>query len=92
VTVTALCPGPTATGFQARAELEDSKLISGRQLASSVDVAAWGYGVAKRGKPFAVHGARWQGVAFATRLIPRSVAARMALRAQARVDHPGSSR
>jgi len=88
VTVTALCPGPTATGFQARATMEDSKLVSGRALTSAADVASWGYDVAKRGRPFAVHGARWQGFAFATRLLPRSTAARMALRAQERVDHP----
>ena len=92
VTVTALCPGPTATGFQTRAEMEDSKLVSGRELASPAEVAAWGYEVAKRGKPFAVHGARWQGFAFATRLVPRSTAARMALRAQERVEHPRDRR
>ena len=32
VTVTALCPGPTETGFQARAEMADSQLIAGRTL------------------------------------------------------------
>ncbi|HUL85337.1 MAG TPA: SDR family oxidoreductase, partial [Actinomycetota bacterium] len=34
VTVTALCPGPVATGFQERASMEDSKLVAGRKLAS----------------------------------------------------------
>ena len=87
VTVTALCPGPTATGFQARAEMEDSKLVAGREIASAAEVAAWGYEVAKRGKPLAVHGARWQGFAFATRLLPRSTAAKLALRSQERVEH-----
>src|SRR3954469_20394085 len=29
VSVTALCPGPTATGFQQRAAMQDSKLFSG---------------------------------------------------------------
>ena len=28
VTVTALCPGPTATGFQARTKLEKSRLFN----------------------------------------------------------------
>jgi short-subunit dehydrogenase len=85
VRVTALCPGPTATGFQAAGGLEDSRLVSGRSLPSADDVAAWGYAAIKRGKPFAVHGARWQTVAFATRLVPRTTAARMARRAQERV-------
>ena len=31
VTVTALCPGPTATGFQERASMEDSKLVAGTE-------------------------------------------------------------
>ncbi len=32
VTVTALCPGPTASGFQAGAAMEDSRLVKGRKL------------------------------------------------------------
>src|SRR5437016_2780642 len=32
VTVTALCPGPTASGFQAGAAMEASKLVRGRKL------------------------------------------------------------
>ena len=35
VTVTALCPGPTASGFQAAANLEESKLFAGKTLPSS---------------------------------------------------------
>jgi short-subunit dehydrogenase len=85
VSVTALCPGPTATGFQARGRMQDSKLVAGRGLPSAHAVAAWGYGQAKRGRPFAVHGARWRTFAFGTRFIPRSAAARMAMRAQGRV-------
>jgi len=88
VTVTALCPGPTASGFQAAASMEDSKLLAGRRLASTAEVAAWGYAAVKRGKPFAVQGARWQTVAFATRFLPRATAARMAMRAQERVPPP----
>src|SRR5258708_20966701 len=30
VSVTALCPGPTASGFQKQAHMEDSKLFSGK--------------------------------------------------------------
>ena len=63
VTVTALCPGPTATGFQERASMEDSKLVAGRKLPSAAEVVAWGWAEAKRGRPMAVHsarGARWR--------------------------------
>ena len=84
VSVTALCPGPTATGFQARGGMDDSKLVAGRGLPSAHSVAAWGYAQAKRGRPFAVHGPRWRAFAFGTRFVPRSVAARMAMRSQER--------
>jgi short-subunit dehydrogenase len=84
VRVTALCPGPTATGFQARARMEDSKLVSGRHLPQAAEVAAWGYEAVKRGKPYAVQGARWRTVAFATRFLPRTTAARITMRAQER--------
>ena len=84
VTVTALCPGPTATGFQARAAMEDSKLVAGKKLPSAEEVVEWGWGVAKAGKPFAVHTARWKAFAFGSRLMPKSMAARLAMNAQAR--------
>jgi hypothetical protein len=86
VTVTALCPGPTRTRFQARASMEDSKLVHGRKLPSADDVVAWGWRQAKAGRPFAVHTTRWRWFAFGTRFIPRSAAARMAMRAQSKVD------
>jgi short-subunit dehydrogenase len=86
VSVTALCPGPTETGFQTRAGIHDSKLVQGRVLPNAGDVVEWGWAQAKAGKPFAVHGARWRAAAFGTRLLPRSTAGRLAMRAQRRVD------
>jgi short-subunit dehydrogenase len=84
VTVTALCPGPTATGFQARAAMEDSKLVAGKELPSADDVVEWGWELAKAGKPFAVHTTRWKAFALGTRLLPKTMAARMAMNAQER--------
>jgi short-subunit dehydrogenase len=86
VTVTALCPGPTATGFQERARMEDSRLVAGRTLPSADDVVAWGWAEAKRGRPMAVHSARWKAFAFATRFMPRSMLARMVMKAQERAE------
>ena len=37
VTVTALCPGPTASGFQDKADMHDSALVKGKKLPSSED-------------------------------------------------------
>src|SRR6201997_1285740 len=42
VTVTALCPGPTASGFQAGAAMEASKLVQGKKLPTAASVAAFG--------------------------------------------------
>jgi uncharacterized protein len=85
VTVTALCPGPTASGFQARAAMEDARLVKGRRLPSAAEVAEWGWAKAEKGVAFAVHGARWRSFAFGTRLLPRSFAARMAGGAHERI-------
>jgi short-subunit dehydrogenase len=85
VTVTAVCPGPTRTGFQARAAMEDSKLVAGRRLPGAEEVARWAWSQARSGRPFAVHGLRWKAFAFATRLLPRSFVARSVMSAQARV-------
>ena len=85
VTVTALAPGPVATGFQARAGMEDARLVKDRKLPSAAAVAEWGWAQAERGKPFAVHSPRWKFFAFAMRFLPRSTAARLAARTNERV-------
>jgi len=56
VTVTALCPGPTESGFQAGAAMEHSKLVSGKKLPSSASVAAFGVKAMNRGDVVAVPG------------------------------------
>jgi short-subunit dehydrogenase len=86
VTVTALCPGPAETGFQARADMEDSRLAAG-EMPSATDVADFGYAAMNRGKPFVVHGARNKVGVFGTRLISRPLAARIARKAQERLPH-----
>jgi short-subunit dehydrogenase len=85
VTVTALAPGPTATGFQARAQMQDTRLVKGKRLPTAAEVAEWGWAKAERGKALAVHTPRWRAVAFASRLLPRTVVARMAGRTNERV-------
>src|SRR5207342_2391520 len=43
VTVTCLCPGPTRTGFQERAQMKGSRLFDVTSVMSSADVARAGY-------------------------------------------------
>ncbi len=50
VTVTALCPGPTASGFQDKADLGNSALVKGKKLPTSEEVAALGYRAMQRGQ------------------------------------------
>ncbi len=51
VTVTTLCPGPTETGFQARAEMARLGADPGKRLPTAAEVADAGYAAMKRGRP-----------------------------------------
>lgn len=57
VTVTALCPGPTATHFQKTAHAENISIFRGT-LPSAESVASYGYKAMQRGKVVAVPGLR----------------------------------
>ncbi|WKV13742.1 SDR family NAD(P)-dependent oxidoreductase [Marivirga harenae] len=72
VTVTALCPGPTTSGFQDAADLGDSKLVKDKKLPTSAEVAAYGYKSMMRGKRVAIHGLQNKLMAFSVRFTPRS--------------------
>lgn len=72
VTVTALCPGPTASGFQNAADLDDSKLVKNKKLPTSAEVAQYGYHAMLNGKRVAIHGFQNKLMAFSVRFTPRS--------------------
>jgi short-subunit dehydrogenase len=84
VTVTVLCPGPTASGFQAAAHLEESKLVAGKTLATSRQVARDGYRAMMAGKTIVVSGFSNKLVAQVPRLLPRRVVAKIVRRVQER--------
>lgn len=71
VTVTALCPGPTNTGFVEVANLEESMLFKSLKVAGAKEVAEYGYKVMKKGKAVAVHGFSNKVLVFSVRLAPR---------------------
>lgn len=76
VTVTALCPGVTATGFQERAQAADSRLIRlGMQDAGFV--AKVGYRAMVRGKAVAIPGVTNRLLTLVVRLSPRSTVRRV---------------
>jgi len=77
ITVTTLCPGPTESGFQEAARITQSRLVKGRKLPSSKDVAEYGYKALIKGKRVAVHGFINYLMTNAIRFIPRKVITRV---------------
>ncbi len=82
VTVTALCPGPTQSGFQNIADMHNSKMVKDRKLPSSKDVAAYGYKAMMKGKTVAIHGTKNYLMAQSLRLFPRNLVTKVARKMQ----------
>jgi uncharacterized protein len=84
VTVTALSPGPTRTGFQKRGQLEDSRLVQG-QIADARSVALAGYRGLMAGKAIVIPGFTNKLIPWIVRVSPRSMVPRVVRRMQERV-------
>lgn len=82
VTVTALCPGATESGFQAAAAMEESALVKGKKLPTSKDVATYGYAAMLSGKTVAIHGLKNWMLANSVRFIPRSLVVKITRKMQ----------
>jgi uncharacterized protein len=76
VTVTALCPGATATNFAAAADAQFSRLFKKSAMSSEV-VARIGHRAFRQGHFVTVAGWRNQLLAFSVRLAPRAVVRRI---------------
>jgi len=77
VTVTALCPGPTASEFAATADLEKSKLFN-RGVMPAADVARIGVDGYEAGRAIVVAGAANRIGAVGAQLLPRFLTRRIA--------------
>ncbi|MFW5703581.1 MAG: SDR family NAD(P)-dependent oxidoreductase [Patescibacteria group bacterium] len=86
VTVTALCPGATQSGFQQASHLEESKLVKGRKLPTAGEVAAYGYQAMMQGKSVAVHGLQNKILATAVRFLPRDTVTAITRSVQERAE------
>lgn len=73
VQVTSVAPGPTATDFQRRADLEDSLLFKTQVVMSAEDVARIGYSGFKKGRRAVITGIPNKVLAHAARFMPRAV-------------------
>ena len=87
VTVTALCPGPTKTGFQARAQMEESKLVRGKEIMTAETVARAGYAGLMKGKTVVIPGMSNKMMAQAVRFLPRNTVTKLVRNAQERAPH-----
>ncbi|HMQ50541.1 MAG TPA: SDR family oxidoreductase [Anaerolineae bacterium] len=85
VTVTALCPGPTESGFQERAAMEDSKLVNGQQIMDAATVAQLGFEGLMAGKTVIIPGLKNRLLALSPRFVPRDVTTRIVRNMQASV-------
>lgn len=70
VTVTALCPGPTTTGFQKTAALDGVRTFAGH-LPTAREVAEYGFRSLMEGKVVAIHGMKNKLLTWFSRFLPR---------------------
>lgn len=82
VTVTALCPGPTETGWAKTAGEGAVALFSSMRVASAAQVARYAYRKLMRGKGVAVPGALNKLMDVGTRLLPRGAVSAVVARMQ----------
>jgi uncharacterized protein len=82
VTVTALCPGPTVSGFQSEAGLGHVPFYQQSGLPEAGEVAEFGYRAMVRGKRIAIHGVPFRLAVFLLRLAPRALVVRVVRRLQ----------
>lgn len=88
VTVTALCPGPTPTGFQERANVGGLKGLRLMMRVSPEAVVRAGYNGMKRGQPVVIPGVLNNFHVFLLRLVPRRLVTNVVRKIQ---THPRSA-
>lgn len=88
VTITTLCPGPTSTGFQTRAQLNSSRLMKVTAVSDSYSVARYGFSMLLKGKRVAVPGIiNKVGTIFGL-LLPRSIILKVVRLIQSKMKEP----
>ena len=82
VTVTALCPGPTESGFQQAANLGDVNLFDTMKIPTSKMVAEYGYKALMQGKVVAVHGGMNKIFSSTVGIFPRGLVRKLVMKLQ----------
>ncbi len=83
VTVTVLCPGPTATEFQERGKMQDSGLVKGKKMMTARAFAEAGYRGLMAGKTIVIPGLQNKLMMQSLRVSPRSVVTKVVRRMMA---------
>ena len=78
VSVTALCPGPTATGFEKAAEMKNSKMFTFFHPATAKEVAEAGYKAMMQKKVLRYYGISTKLMNIGARIAPRSISRKFA--------------
>ncbi|HEX8833994.1 MAG TPA: SDR family NAD(P)-dependent oxidoreductase, partial [Abditibacteriaceae bacterium] len=81
VYITALCPGPTTSGFQERASMTMSKMVSG-QIMDARTVAEAGYHGLMRNQTIIIPGRKARMFAGIVRFLPRKTTTKIVRRVQ----------
>jgi uncharacterized protein len=84
VTVSALCPGPTETGFAGRANLSQSKLFKSLDVMNVHQVVEVGYDGLLKGKTIIIPGWKNRLLAMSARLMPRKLVTSIVRKVQER--------
>lgn len=80
VTVSALCPGPTATGFEKNANMNSSKMFTAFGAEKAEDVARKGYRGLMKGEEVIYHGKVTYGFNLVSRFCTRKFTRRVAMK------------
>jgi short-subunit dehydrogenase len=86
VTITCLCPGPTKTGFQERAKMEESKLVKGKEIMDSRTVARAGYEGLHQGRAVVIPGFMNKMLVQSVRFLPRRTVTNIVRKVQDRAQ------
>lgn len=78
VRVTAVCPGPTSTGFEKNAQMKDSRMFTFFRPATPERVAKAGVAASQRGRTLLYYGLPTKAMNIGARLLPRAVTRRFA--------------
>ena len=78
VSITALCLGPTATGFEKNAKLTNSKMFKVFKVANPQKVARFGYKKMQKGKANAFYGLQVKTLNVASKFLSRKMGAKFA--------------